>query len=407
MPQILPASRTSVVIIDELPELVHTVQQWLSTTRDLRCTGSALSAREGIELIHKRRPDVILIGLYLPGMDGLQMTKLLTSETPSRVILLAPEDEGFEKTFQKAIHAGARDCLPYPPRIEPLIASIRRVAQIPMDPLPGPKPPVPVAEPHHIIAVCGTKGGVGRSMLATNLAVALADQGSDVVLVDGNLESGDVHLMLNIDAPNGIDRLCQTELDADIIANTAVPYGATRLSMLRAPKQPENAGLVTMDAMKAILVELREHYAITIVDTASHYSEATVAAIETADRLLILTTLELSAINHVKEFLDTLRRLDISADKCWLIGNRIDGVYQIKPAHVERSLGVRFAALLPEDPRTVISAINHGMPFVVNQKRAPLTRNLLELAKRVKSSLAATPVPVRGQPQRQIVGMNR
>ncbi len=336
--------RLSVVVVDPIPEMYETIRRWLQSTDDLQVIGHAATAREGIDLIRHRTPDVILISDDLPGMRGLQMTKLLCAEMPTRIILLANDDSStqFVQIFQAAIHAGARDCLRKPPAPADLIDAIYRVAQLPGDRQPPPAggarapsgwsggalPITPISS-HFVVAVCGTKGGVGRSMLAANLAAAFLPElggrsaaGSShgaqggakrseehparIALVDANIEGGDQQILFNIEDPKGLEALCGSDLDYNLIASNAVSV-QPHLDVFCAPQQIEQAGLFTADSMRAILVELREQYDVIIVDVAASLNPATVATLESADRLIFVTTLELSAIHRLQHLQATLR----------------------------------------------------------------------------------------------------
>ncbi len=403
--------RLSVVVVDPIPEMYETIRRWLQSTEDLQVIGHAATAREGIDLIRHRTPDVILISDDLPGMRGLQMTKLLCAEMPTRIILLSNDDskEQFVQIFQAAIHAGARDCLHKPPAPADLIDAIYRVAQLPGDrqaPPPGGgrapgswSVPITPISSHFVVAVCGTKGGVGRSMLAANLAATFLPQlggnhavqrseehPARIALVDANIEGGDQQILFNIEDPKGLEALCGSDLDYNLIASNAVTV-QPQLDVFCAPQQIEHAGLFTADSMRAILVELREQYDVIIVDVAASLNPATVATLESADRLIFVTTLELSAIHRLQHLQATLRN-DIPRERWWMVANRIDGAFGIKAQHVEKSLGMRFASFLPEDAKTVNNSVNLGLPFVINQRRTPLARAIIDLGQRLRQDLA-------------------
>lgn len=381
-------ARIGVVVVVEYPELAETIRRWLQSTADLRVIDYAFTAREGLEVIRKRLPDVVVMAAHLPGMDGLQATKLLSGEA-ARVILLAEDDS--KEMLQAAMQAGARECLHKPPPPTELIAAIRRVAHLPDD---RPPPVLPQGESvggdgsaRHLVAVCGLKGGVGRSMLAANLATMMAEYAGRVALVDANIEGGVQQTLFNIDRPKGLEALCTPDLDYNLIHDVGTRY-QDQLTIFCSPQEIEAAARFTPEATRGILVELREHFDLTIVDVAASLNDATATTLESADRLLIVTTLEFSAIQQLQKLLEVLRhRLNIAREHCLVIANRVDGAYGIKPAHVERSLGIRIVASLPDDPRTVNAAINHGMPFVVNQRRAPITRLIQELGRRLHLDL--------------------
>jgi pilus assembly protein CpaE len=382
-----------ILIIDDLIETAQAVRRWLSTVPDLRVVGIATDAREGIALARRHQPDIILMDIYMPGMDGLAAAHILSMEVPAQIILMSVEDS--KDLMQQAMDVGARGFLVKPLRSDDVLRAIRRVVQ-----LPGPRPdPVSLGVPpssrgQHLVAVCGAKGGVGCSILATNLAVALRACAEEVLLVDGNLTAGDDHVLLNLDhIHHSLDMLREPEeLDYETLQSVAAQH-ESGIRFLRSPDDPELAREFRRETMRGILVEVREHCDVTVVDTDTAFTDANEAIIESADRFVIVTTPEITAVNRVKSLLESLRRRGIASDRCWLVGNRMDGGYQITPKRVEQSLGRRFAAQFPDDVRTVIGAVNRGIPFVTYARRAPITRIMHDLARRLYQDLQTTKKP--------------
>jgi pilus assembly protein CpaE len=266
----------------------------------------------------------------------------------------------------------------------------------------GGPPPPNKARLHRIIAVYSPKGGVGRSVIACNLAVALKKLTDlRVCLVDADLQSGDAHVLLNINAPNTIDDLREAAggLEADVI-NSAVAQHDSGVELLRAPIAVESAELFTADAMKAILVEMRDHFDYLIIDTDDALSEATLTVLEMADPIVLVSTLEVTTINKVTRFFEVLDRLGYSEDKVKLICNRVEAYYGIRPPQVETQVRHRFISQIPEDNRLVVNSVNRGVPFVLTDRRAPVSRSIQSLAERVvelSAAAAAAPEMERGR----------
>ena len=388
-------NKIRVLIIDDLIETAQTVRKWLSTVPDLRVVNIATNAHEGIEMARRYRPDIILMDIYMPDMDGLAAAQMLSQHVPAQIILMSVEDS--KDLMQQAMDVGARGFLVKPLRADEVLHAIRRVMQ-----LPGPtwgisgEHELPREKTntfgHHMVAVCGAKGGVGRSLIATNLAVALAEVAGEVLLIDGNLQSGDDHILLHMDhITNTIEMLReQDEMEIETLHHIAAKH-ASGVRLLRAPDDMDAARDFDNKNMNAILVEVREHFDITIVDADIAFTPANEAILANADKLLIVTTPEITAINRTKMLMEALRRRDIPGENCWLVGNRMDGGYQITPKRVEYSLGWRFAAQLPDDVHTVINAINRGVPFVTLHRRTPIARAIHELAKRLYHDLTVAP----------------
>ncbi len=386
-------SKIRVLIVDDVAETGQTISKWLTTAPDVKVVGTATSAREGIALAHRHQPDIVLMDLLMPGMNGIQATQEINEDLPARVILMSVESS--REAVQYAMRAGARDYLTKPLKHEDLMRSIRNVAQMATPRVTtgemGVAPPPRAGQrAQRVIAVCGAKGGVGRSIIASNLAVSLASFAGEVALVDANLQSGDAHVLLNLVHPhNTLENLLDlSEIDFAAIDETADRHDSG-LRLLRAPSQPERAEDFTLEFLRGLFVELREHFDMVVADVDSTFTPAAIAAIEQADRLVIVTTLEITSINRVKEFLETMQRYNIPADRCVLVCNRSDGGYQIRPSQIERSLGRRFAAIFPEDVRTVVSSVNHGVPLVLGHRRTAIARAMNDFARHIHKEVMA------------------
>src|SRR5258708_11709332 len=250
--------------------------------------------------------------------------------------------------------------------------------------------PPPAADPNllrKVVAVYSPKGGVGRSVIAANLAVALKREAQDakqdvkVVLMDANLQSGDAHVLLNINTANSIDDLREaTTLDQEIINSAITQHEGSKIGLLRAPVALESAELFNADTMKMILEDVRNSFDYLVVDTDTSFSEATLTVLEQADMILLVTTLEVTTINRVSQFFELIDRLGYPRSKVRLICNRVDALFGIQPKHVETRLHQRFIAQIPEDTRLVVMSVNRGVPFVLSHRNAPISRAMQALA---------------------------
>jgi pilus assembly protein CpaE len=312
--------------------------------------------------------------------------------------------QGEPEYLNRAMMAGARGYLVKPFSGDDLISTLRSAAQVPVL-TPGAVREVERGGETHgramvqhgstslrrIIAVYSPKGGVGRSVIAANLAVALKKlTGTRVALVDADLQSGDAHVLLNMNPSSTIDDLREAGgLDADVIAGTVAQHDSG-VELLRAPIALESAELFTADAMKAIIVELREHFDYLVIDTDDTFSESTLTVLDMADQVLLITTLEVTTINKVTRFFEVVDRLGYPESKVKLICNRVDPYFGIKPSQVEAQVRHRFFVHLPEENRLVVASVNRGVPFVLTDRRANISRAVVALAEKV---IAATETP--------------
>lgn len=409
--------RIRLLIVDDIPDTAQNVQKLLYFERDIQVVGVAGNAREAIAKAAKLQPDVILMDINMPDIDGLRATEMILRQVPTRVVMMSVQGE--PEYLSRAMMAGARGYLVKPFSSEDLISTVRAAAQAPVLISNNVQLPVPVQGDHggslarpdrsvlrRLVAVYSPKGGVGRSVIACNLAVAIKKMtDARVALVDADLQSGDDHVLLNMNTPSTIDDLREAGgLDADIISGTVAVHDSG-VELLRAPIPLESAELFTADAMKAILVELREHFDYLIVDTDDTFSESTLTVLDMADQILLVTTLEVTTINKVTRFFEVVDRLGYPESKVKLVCNRVDPYFGIKPAQVEVQVRHRFIAQIPEDNRLVVTSVNRGVPFVLTDKRAPATRAILALANRVVESARTGGDP--GAPTSQKRGMFR
>jgi len=386
------------LIVDDMVETAQNVQKLLHFERDIRVVGIAASGREAIQKADQLRPDVILMDINLRDMDGLEVAEIIGRQINTCIVMMSVQFEA--EYVSQAMSIGARGYLRKPFTSEKLVQTIRRAIE--NAPAGGPGPVNNGYERssasnslRKLIAVYSPKGGAGTSVLAANLAIALQQTTQkSVALVDANLQNGDAHVLLNITTSASIDDLREAgvgALDQDVLDGTMTKHAESEIHVLRAPHTAESAELYTTDTMKAILVELRDHYDYVVVDTGSAFTEATLTVLELADLIVTVTTLEVTTISRVAQFFQLAERVGISISKVQLVCNRVDQYYGIRPNQVESRLRRRFFAQIPEDARLVVASINRGVPFIISQKTSPISRAVQTLANRVSEVLAPPP----------------
>lgn len=394
------SGRIRLLIVDDMPDMAQNVQKLLHFERDIQVVGVATTGREGIAKAQQLKPDVVLMDINLKDMDGLKATEVITRQMQTCVVMMSVQSE--PEYLTRAMVVGARGYLIKPFSSDDLINTVRTAATAAFEAkrretelemhrrdFPPERSGNTNGAPRlkKLVAVYSPKGGVGRSVIAANVAVTLKQETkARVVLVDANLQSGDAHVLLNINSPNSIDDLREAgSLDQDIINGAIALHDSSGIGLLRAPVALESAELFTADAMKAILVELREHFDYLVIDTDTSFSEATLQVLEMADLILLVTTLEVTTINRIAQFIDLAERLGLPRAKIKLICNRVDSLYGIQPKHVESRLRTHFLSLIPDDSRLVVASVNRGVPFVLSNKSAPISKAMQTLAQRIVS----------------------
>jgi pilus assembly protein CpaE len=378
-----------VLIVDDIPSTLENLQKLLSFEDDIEVCGTAADGREAIEQARRLQPDIVLMDVNMPQLDGIQATELLAQEVPtSPVVIMSVQGE--RDYLRRAMQAGAREFLIKPFSGDELIASIRRVdaleqkkgAFLAQTAAPeGAAPTAPRNQLGEVFLVFSAKGGVGKSIIACNLAVALAmETGGRVALVDLDLQFGDVGVLLNLDHSRGITDLVEAGTPADPeFFQDVLAGGPEGVKVLLAPISPELADLVTADHLRSIMEELRRNFDFIVVDSASHLAELNLEAIELSTRVIVVTALNIPSIKDTKLTLKVLDSLNVDHERIELVLNRSDAHSDFNKEAVEHNLRFNIALQLPHDPRVVSASVNRGVPFVSANPEAEVSRAIREL----------------------------
>ncbi|MBI2953933.1 MAG: response regulator [Chloroflexi bacterium] len=381
----------TVLIVDDISETHENLKKLLYFEKDIKVIGTALSGQQAIETAARLAPDVILMDINMPGMDGIATTEAIMAKgIKSQIIMMSIQGE--TDYLRRSMLAGAREFLIKPFGGEELANSIRRVQELRIDRgwAPGEvrsnghvtPASAAVHERGKIIAVFSPKGGVGRTTIVSNLAVALEEKTRKrVALVDCNLQFGDVAVLFNVHSQKTIADLVPhvAHLDDDLLDEVLLRH-SSGVRLLLAPPKPEMAELVTGDALVAILKRLRENYEYVLVDTWPSFHEPMLSVLDIADHILVVLTLELPAIKNVKLFLEVADALGYPKDKIKLVLNRGDSGGGIRVSDVEGSLQCPIQVSIVSDGRVTTQALNQGVPFVLQNRSSMIAKNVFSLA---------------------------
>ncbi len=399
-----------VLIVDDIPETRENVRKLLYFERDIEVAGAAVDGTEGIELARKLRPDIVLMDINMPDIDGISATQAISESVPEvQIIMMSVQGE--TDYLRRSMLAGAREFLVKPFSADELIASIRRVYQLKpkMAPVqPEILHPEPVAgrgyeaavttEEAQIIAIYSPKGGSGCSTIAANLAIVLKDSGDRVALVDGDLQFGDIAVLLNLQANRTIANLVplMDNLDTELLNDMMLSH-PSGMKILLAPPRPDTAEVVTADDMRQILNNLKLTYDYVVVDTSSFLDDVILTILETSDQILVVMTPDIPTIKNARVFLEVLEALD-HLDKAKLVINKVgrnDGIADKDiMAHIKHTIW----ASIPRDNGTVAAAANQGIPLVIGWKKSPVAKGITHLAELMDAERTAETERARKEP---------
>jgi MinD-like ATPase involved in chromosome partitioning or flagellar assembly/CheY-like chemotaxis protein len=512
-------SAISVLLVDDISSTLDNLRKLLSFEEDIEVVATAANGREAVEEAKKLGPDIILMDVNMPEMDGIQATEVLASEAPrSPVIIMSVQGE--RDYLRRAMQSGAREFLIKPFSGDELVASIRRVHQleqrkevyvrVPVPPGPAAKPvaapggqhqaavavaeapavqpfaadaveaPVAdsaeaaavaeapaadvavaevapealaapgeapateavVAEPEQDVAVAeapaeaaeaaadapapeaevseevaeeaaqepppvagppprtngeifvlyGGKGGVGKSVIATNLACALANEtGARVGLIDLDLQFGDIGVLLNLPQSQSISDLVENigQVDPEFLYDSMLE-GPAGIRVLPTAPSPELADLVTPEHVHHILEQARNIFDFVVVDTSSHMGDITLSALDMASRVLLITALSIPAVKNAKLALRLFETLSMPPEAITLVLNRCEAHTEFNKDSIESHLKFPISVQLPHDPRTVVNSINRGNPFVIASPETEASQRVRQLVALLLPEKAAT-----------------
>lgn len=402
-----PSTTIRVLIVDDIAETRENIKKLLQFEADIEVVGGARSGAEGIQLASEARPHVVLMDINMPDMDGITATEGVIEQVPfCQVVILSVQSE--PDYMRRAMMAGAKDFIPKPPSGDELIKTIRFLgerakkeeerARVALS-----APAVSIPGRHggtgrlqgKILSVYSAKGGVGCTTLATNLAVGLHTAETPAVMVDTNLQFGDVSVFLNLQVKNSIVDLASRaeELDREYVDEILMAH-QTGMRVLAAPPRPEMADEVHADQVRRVLQFLKGHYAYVVVDTHSTMDDVTLAVLESSDLIIAVATPDIPAIKDARLLFDLLGVLEIPKDRVFFVMNKMDRRTGITPEAVAENLKRPVDGEIPADERTITSSINKGVPLMLGDKSRPPAKNFLDLVGLVKQRLVAEPVPV-------------
>ena len=397
------ADQIRVLIVDDIPETRDHLTKLLGFESDIEVVGAAASGAQAISLASTSSPDVILMDINMPDMDGITATERLSAEVPDAAVVMMSV-QGEADYLRRSMLAGAREFLVKPFSSDELTASIRQVYAREAEKASR-RAATPVMatggnngtdgggdKDGQIVAVFSPKGGVGRTTVAVNMAIAAATElGKSVVLMDGSFQFGDVGVLLNLNPKNKsiADLVPELEAGEPESLDTFVINHSAGIRVLLAPPSPEMAELITPTAVKRVLEALRRQHDLVIVDCTSWFNETTLSILDSADVVLTMLSLEITSIKNMRLFLEVADQLGYEQGKVKLVLNRADSSLGIRVTDVENSIGRKVDHTIVSDGRSVVYALNRGVPFFLSNREAQVSQDILRLAAAVTGERGA------------------
>ena len=347
-------------------------------------------------------PVVILLGPSCAEPGDLALVEHW-SRTHPEVGTILITSELTTALLHSAMRAGVKDVLSAPIDQMQLLETVSRVAEglssAPVAPKPSGPGDIPLdtldGETGRAIAVFSTKGGSGKSVVATNLACALARRSDrPVVLIDGHLQFGDVGVMLKLQPQHTvIDATSQlSKLDAPMLSQLLTLHEPSGLMVLPAPHEPTFADQITGADMVRLVEMMKTFAGHVIIDLPAIFNDVVLSVIEASEDVILVTGLDIPNIKNVKIGLSTLAMLNVPKEKLHLVLNRADSKVKLDVGEVEKTLQIVAAAHVPSDVVVPIS-VNKGTPVVISAPKSGVARAFEQLATQFLDMSAASAAP--------------
>jgi pilus assembly protein CpaE len=409
------ADKIRVLIVDDISETRDHLTKLLGFESDIEVVGAAASGAEALKLAAQLNPDVVLMDINMPDMDGIAATERLSAEAPDAAVVMMSV-QGEADYLRRSMLAGAREFLVKPFSSDELTASIRQVYSRELE-KQSRRASAPVMIPGgaggagsatggdkdgKIVAIFSPKGGVGRTTIAVNMAIAAATElGQSVCLVDASFQFGDVGVLLNLDPKNKsiADLVPELEAGEPESLDTFVINHSSGVRVLLAPPTPEMAELITPAVVKRVLEALRREHDLVVVDCTSWFNETTLAILDAAEVVLTVLSLEITSIKNMRLFLEVADQLGYEHSKVKLVLNRADSSLGIRVTDVENSIGRKVEHTIVSDGRSVVYALNRGVPFFLSNRETQVSLDILRLA----TAVAGDRVSEKAEEPRKVV----
>jgi len=375
------------LLVEDVPQVAQYVRGLLNAQSSVRLVDIVSDGTLAPSRINEHRPDVVVVDALLQGrLRGMQLVKLLhENDVGVPVIVLtvpqnpvsADPDKGIAQVLSMPFNGYD---------LMSTITGVHRAASAAAD-----------HGPSKLVVVFAPKGGVGKTTLAFNLAVAAAGLGLRTALIDGSIQFGDLRGLLRAprDAPSMLDLPTDRISDADLAE--VVWKGPGNVDILLAPPRIEMAEMVLVRDLEKTISLMRRLYDLVMVDTGVGLDELTLALLDQADTILEIVTYDATTIRNTIAMAETFQKIGYPPSKVRYLVNRADAAAGIDPSDLRTALGREPEYRIRSEGQVVGPASNQGAPYVISEPGANVSRDTIEVA-RALFGVAAAPAGARGRP---------
>jgi pilus assembly protein CpaE len=387
----MPAVHRTVIVSDSASGSAR-LRRALQTSANVNVVDAVPLGPDTLTSLRSREPDIIVVDGAWGGKADVEFIRSIATVLPmSLIVLVAPDDD--MEYVQQALLSGARGFVTQSSAESTLVDALNRMLQLetsrrPRLPLDERSRVAAEGEEGRLISVFSAKGGVGCTVIAVNLAVALRRQTEEpVCLFDCDLHFGNVAVLLNLWPQATLGELLPyaDDLTGELVEEVTLTH-PSGIRVLLPPAAFEEAEKVDSSLVVNVVEFLKQRHKFIIADVGARLDSTALAILDSSYRIVMVTTPEVPALHNLRRMLQLTEDLGYPREKLVILGNRFSAGWGIQSTEIAETLGYPISVTLPSDGRLVTQAANRGVPFVIDAPRSAPARAVSELAELIVDS---------------------
>lgn len=352
----------NILVVDDNDGTGEKIIKIIDMVDHFKVVGEAVDGVDALNKTRELKPDVILMDINMPIMNGLESTEEISKEFPNIVVIIMSVQDDTDY-LKKAMLCGAKEYIFKPFTTDDLINTVSKTFEKNLER----KIDIKVEEKNElgkVISFFSTKGGVGKSVLAFNYALKLNElEDKKVILVDGDFLFGDVGILVDEKPLKTIYNIIEDQAfgSFDLLKEYIISTNEN-ISVLLSPKRPENAEYITNEHVKDILKLLKENFDYIIVDLGTNFNNSTLTFLDYSDYIYIISLMDLMSIKNTKLGIEVMQSLDYDKEKVKIIINKFRKNGNINIKNLAKHLNYPIYYKIPYDKKIIENSVSIGKP---------------------------------------------
>lgn len=363
-------NKIKVLIADDIEDTRKVIIKILNLEQDsFEVVGEATNGEEAISLITKVKPDIVLMDINMPILNGLEATEKITSEFPDVTVIIMSV-QGENEYLKKAMFYGAKEYIIKPFNYESLVETIKVTYEKYQFKQNKRETNEQSKMEGKVISFFSSKGGVGKSVLSLNCGLVLSKEPNKrILLIDMDLQFGDISMLVNqYNQKNILDAIDENQCESYENLKPYLFKYKENLDILFAPNNPEAAEYINKESINKIIKVVIKQYDYIIIDTGINFNDTTLYVLDASHTILYLSTMDIVSLKNTKLGLKVMESLGYDKSKVKLVINRFTSDFGVSKKDVDEIFKDNIFAMLPNEEKIVNISVNQGQPFCSDSK---------------------------------------